>query len=353
MAFTLLYERALSCGKLAHRVAWHAPPQQGKMLTRWAPGKRRTGVRDGCLVLVLGMRTSGCSRGRAGTGALASVPCSRDLSRAARQKAGTTMDVLYAIPAWLIALVLLLLLVAIVEGGYRLGCRIPREASERSRSVFATLLGAVLALLGLLLAFSFAMAVTRYDLLQALGLREASAIGTAYWRTSFLEEAARVRLQGLLRAYVEVRFQYYEAGRDQRQVARATTDMERLHRELWAVVSTEARRNTTAVHVLWVAQALNEVIDRSTAYASARDNHVPETVLWLLGMAAVLTGGLSGYACGATAHRQVLATSVLAVLVTLVVYAILDLDRPQRGLIRVQQQAMRSLRERVQYDSAW
>ena len=261
-------------------------------------------------------------------------------------------EVLYAIPAWLMALLLLLLLVAAVEGGYRLGGRTPREASERSTSVFVTLLGAVLGLLGLLLAFSFAMAVTRYELRTTLVLREANAIGTAYWRTSFLDEAARVRMQGLLRAYVEMRLQDDEAGRAQRQVTPSTTDLERLQRELWAAVSTEARRDPTAVHVPWVAQALNEGIDLSAESASARAHHVPETVLWLLGMAVVLTGGVSGYACGATAHRQVLATSVLAVLVTLVVYTILDLDRPQRGLIRVHQQAMRSLRESMQRDIA-
>ena len=137
------------------------------------------------------------------------------------------------------------------------------------------------------------------------------------------------------------------------RAARAMTDLEALQRGLWAVVTSEARRDPTAAPAPWVAQALNEVIDLNVALASARDNHVPEPVLWLLGMAAVLTGGLSGYACGATAHRQILATSVLAVLVTLVVYVILDLDRPQRGLIQVQEQAMRRIQERVQRDSGW
>jgi len=261
-------------------------------------------------------------------------------------------EVLYATPAWLMALLLLLLLVAAMEGGYRLGGRTPREASEPSTRVFATLLGAVLGVLGLLLVFALAMAVTRYELRTTLVLREANALGTAYWRTSVLEEAARVRMQSLLRAYVERRFQDEEAGQAPRQGTPGTTDLERLQRELWAVVSTEARRDPTAVHVLWVAQALNEGIDLSAESMSAHAHHIPETVVWLLGMAAVLTGSVSGYACGMTAHRQVLATSVLAVLVTLVVYAILDLDRPHRGLIRVQQQAMRSLRERMQRDSA-
>lgn len=94
------------------------------------------------------------------------------------------------------------------------------------------------------------------------------------------------------------------------------------------------------------------MIDLSAEHAAARENHVPETVLGLLGVAAVLTGFLSGYACGATAHRHVLATSVFALLVTLVVYAILDLERPQRGLIRVDQQSMSALRERLQRDLA-
>ena len=67
-------------------------------------------------------------------------------------------------------------------------------------------------------------------------------------------------------------------------------------------------------------------------------------------VAAVLTGFLGGYACGATAQRHVLVTSMFAVLVTLVIYAILDLDWPRRVLIRVNQQAMSNLRESLQRD---
>ena len=181
-------------------------------------------------------------------------------------------------------------------------------------------------------------------------LREASAIGTTYLRAGFLEEPARVQIQELLRTYVDARLQYDDANSGQTQVERATTKTKRLQRELWALVSTEARRDPHATHVLWLAQSLNDVIDLSSEQASARDNHVPETVLWMLLVAAVLTGFLGGYACGATAQRNVLVTSVFAVLVTLVIYAILDLDRPRRGLIRVNQQAMSSLRESLQRD---
>ena len=272
---------------------------------------------------------------------------------AAQQKAGPMMDVLYASPAWLIAVVLLLLLVATIEGGYRCGCRTHPRASEWSGSGFATLMRTVLGALGLLLAVAFALAAARYDRRQALVVREANTLGTAYLRSSVLEEPARVRMQALLRAYVDARLQAEEAGRDQARVVRATTDMEQRQGELWAVVVTAARHDATAVHVPWVAQALNDVSDLRAEHAAARDHHVPETVLWLVVVVAVLTGLLSGYACGATAHRQVLATSVLAVLVTLVVYVILDLDRPQRGLIHVQEQALRSLRERIQHDIAW
>lgn len=262
------------------------------------------------------------------------------------------MDVWYSIPAWLLALVLFLLLAATVEGGYRLGCRTGREAHERSSSPYSALMGAVLGLLGLLLAFSFAMAVARYDLRKALVLREANAIGTAYLRASFLEEPARVRMQALLRAYVDVRLQVSEAGIDQTQMARATAEMERLQRELWSLASTAVRRDPQAVSIAWVAQSLNDVLDLSAERTSARENHVPETVLGLLGATALLTGFLSGYACGAAGQRQVLATSVFAVLVALVVYAILDLDRPQRGLIRVDQRAMSNLRESFSRDVA-
>ena len=291
---------------------------------------------------------------RRGRGTEALPPCGAFLrfAIAERQKAGTMMDVFYIIPAWLMALILGLLVVATVEGGYRLGCRTSPRASESSRGVFAALVAAVLGLLGLLLAFSFAMAAARYDLRTALVLREANAIGTAYLRTSVVEEPAREQIQGVLRAYVDARIAEAEARSDQTRLPRTTTEVERLQRELWALVGPAVHRDPHAVSLVWVAQALNEVSDLRAERAAAQANHVPETVIWLLGVAAVLTGLLSGYACGTTAHRQVLATSVLAVVVTLVVWAILDLDRPQRGLIRVQQQAMRGLRERMQYEGA-
>ena len=87
-------------------------------------------------------------------------------------------------------------MVATVEGGYRVGRRTPPRASEPSRGVFAALFAAVLGLLGLLLAFSFAMAAARYDLRTALVLREANAIGTAYVRTRVVEEPTREQIQG-------------------------------------------------------------------------------------------------------------------------------------------------------------
>jgi len=262
------------------------------------------------------------------------------------------MDVFYMLPAWLMALSLGLLVVATVEGGYRLGCRTPPRASEASRGVFATLLAAVLGVLGLLLAFSFAMAAARYDLRTALVLREANAIGTAYVRTRVVEEPTREQIQGVLRAYVDARVAEAATRGDQTRLPETTTDVERLQRELWALVAPAVHRAPQAVSLVWVAQALNEVSDVRAERAAAQANHVPETVIWLLGVAAVLTGLLSGYACGTTAHRQGLATSVFAVVVTLVVWAILDLDRPQRGLILVQQQAMRGLQERMQHEGA-
>jgi len=85
------------------------------------------------------------------------------------------------------------------------------------------------------------------------------------------------------------------------------------------------------------------VIDVSGERKAARENRVPDAVLWLLFVVAILSGALGGFDFGATRHRHLLVTVVFAVLVTMVIFTILDLDRPRRGVIQVDQMPMLDL----------
>ena len=90
--------------------------------------------------------------------------------------------------------------------------------------------------------------------------------------------------------------------------------------------------------------ALNDVIDVAAKRDAARDNHVPQSVLILLFLMAMLTMGLLGFGCGLAAQRDLLSTTAVCLLLSLVILIILDLDRPRRGFITISQKSLIQLR---------
>jgi hypothetical protein len=247
---------------------------------------------------------------------------------------------LYDTPAPLIAGAFFVLMLVAVEFGHRLGRRLDAGVWDKSNGAYSTLTGAVLGLLGLLLAFSFSMADARYSARKAIVLKEANAIGTAYLRTSFLEASNETRMKALMREYVDARLDYQDPQKEVQALAHA----QRLQEQMWALVASgEAYREPKAVSLSLLASSLNDVIDVSGERKAARDNRVPDAVLWLLFVVAVLSGTLGGFAFGATRHRNLTVTIAFTVLVTMVVFTILDLDRPRRGVIQVDQTPMLDL----------
>src|SRR5438309_8931228 len=105
-------------------------------------------------------------------------------------------------------LALLLLLVAAYIGAALKTKYVETVASNS----FKTVESAVLGLLALLLGFSFAMAVSRYDQRKQLEVDEANAIGTTWLRTAVLDEPMRTEARGLLKEYVPVRIAFFTAG---------------------------------------------------------------------------------------------------------------------------------------------
>lgn len=202
----------------------------------------------------------------------------------------------------------------------------------------------MLGLLGLLLAFSFGMASARYDSRKAVLLKEINAIGTAYLRADFLEPGAQKEMKTLMRQYVDLRVDYNAAGHAPAAESRAFADATAL--QLWKLAAaSELYLEPKAVRLSMLASALNDMIDVSADRKEARQNRVPELVLWMLLVTAGLSGALGGYAFGAAGHRSLLATLGFAVMVSKVVFTIPDLDRPRRGLIQVDYAGMNELRQ--------
>jgi hypothetical protein len=257
----------------------------------------------------------------------------------------------YSTPIWLIGCVLLVLLLLAIEAGVLAGARTRARRGEGGTADLGPIQGAVLGLLGLLLAFTYSLAAGRQDARRELVVREANAIGTAYLRAGLLPEPRRGELQAILRQYVDSRIAPDEVVRDPVKLAEAVRRSERVLQALWPAASRNIEGHPPTVLDSLMFQAMNEVIDLHTERLAAFEYRVPQIILWLLFAVAAMAMAMTGFGSGLSGRRSLFSTSILAVLVVAVIMVILDLDHPRRGAIRVSQRAMIQLRDSLQPDA--
>jgi hypothetical protein len=205
----------------------------------------------------------------------------------------------------------------------------------------------MIGLLALLLAFSFAMAESRFDTRRQLVLAEANAIGTTYLRSKALAEPYQVKVAKLLQDYVANRLEYYAAGMEQKNLDEVNSQTDQLQTQLWSQAMDAANKDPHSIPAGLFISSLNEVIDLRTKRDIARQNHVPESVLLLLFLVAILTMGIVGFGCGIGNWRNLSVTVTMSLIITLVILVTMDLDRPLRGIIRVSDQSMVNLQNSI------
>jgi hypothetical protein len=206
------------------------------------------------------------------------------------------------------------------------GLRLRRQAAPQS----STIEGAVFALFGLLLAFTFSGAVARYDAHRQLVFEERNDIETAYLRLDLLPPQKQPSLRQLFRDYVNSRLHLYD--RASGEVASAT---EQLKREIWqkSVAGVAAPgANPDAGKLL--LSALNSMFDITTTRQNAFNMHPPAVIFLLLFILSLGSAFLAGYGMTATTPSW-LYTIAFAFAVTLTIYATLEIEYPSQGLIRL------------------
>lgn len=260
------------------------------------------------------------------------------------------LDSLDRANSWLVAFVLLIFLVAATQVGFVIGAR-ARRREQNGISEAMTIQAAVLGLLALLLGFSFSMAMNRYDNRKRLVVEEANAIGTTYLRARMLPQDHGVPIRRLLRQYVDNRLQFHLTGMDRDTVRRELERTNGLQEQLWshaiAAVNTKPQPVPTGLFV----QSLNDVIDDHAKRVQAFEDQVPDAIFVGIYVVAILAMSLTGRVCGLVDNRHVMPTMIAALLITLVIFMINDLDRPQQGIIRVSQQSMINLRDSISRDA--
>jgi hypothetical protein len=231
------------------------------------------------------------------------------------------------------------------EAGRRLGERRLASDPEQARAGLGAVEGAVFALMGLLIAFSFSGAESRFDERRHLVVQEANAIGTAYLRLDLLPADAQPKMRDLFRRYLDARLEAYRSMPDLSAAMAALTRSFALQGDIWRG-TLEASRSEPQARILLVP-ALNEMFDITTTRTAAFQMHPPPIIFGMLGLVALVCALFAGYAMAGSKSRSLVHSVGFVIILSLTVYVILDLEFPRMGLIRVDamDQVLADLRE--------
>jgi len=230
---------------------------------------------------------------------------------------------------WLYSVSLLLGLLIFVQLGFVLGKRVGIKGDANALS------GAIFGLLGLLLAFSFSGAAGRFDHRRELITQEANAIGTAYLRIDLLPVAAQPPLREAMRRYVQRRLDTYNEAPGSAAAAKAWADSVAMQQTIWTQATTAAQNSGSNAALSLVASALNDMFDITTTRLAATRAHPPAVIDAMLFLLALMSALLAGY--GMADGKQVpwLQVAIFAIVLTVTVFVIRDLEYPRMGFIRV------------------
>ena len=245
---------------------------------------------------------------------------------------------LYDYPLLPIFFVGLVIILAASEIGRWLGVR-ARNRGEGDDDI-STLESAVLGLLALMIGFTFAMSLARFDTRRDAVLNEANAIGTTALRARLLPAPHNTDALKILKEYVLVRLDIAQRASSPEELNAAVARSNALQEALWQLAKTVAAKDPAVVPSGLFIQTLNEMIDDQGKRLAALRSKVPNIVLIALYGAAAVAGAFAGYASGLRSRSSRIPVYVTILLVSAVILLIQDLDRPRAGFITVSQQPM-------------
>jgi hypothetical protein len=248
------------------------------------------------------------------------------------------MDIwLFRIDSWVLALLVGLGMLFGWRIGYRVGARFRGENSKSSVSKFDD---AVLALLGLLLAFTFGMSLSKHDHRREMVVADSNAIGDFYTCVTLLKEPERSQLQSVVRKYAQLRLlaaQQWSASGEEELLSR----FQEMHAQMTELVGQALTKGTPIAVPL--TNTLNQLTSsHASRLAGVRDRLPPHIVLMLF-VAAIAASVLVGREQGLSGKDELVSTSSFIIIVSVVIWVTLDLNQPQRGMIKISQEPIQQL----------
>lgn len=216
------------------------------------------------------------------------------------------------------------------------------ETDPEAVASVGPMVGGLLAMLAFLLGFAFSIASGQHGTRRQNVLDEANIIGTAYLRADLLPPERGAQVRQLLREYVDLRLEAVKSDTGMDSMLQRT---KQIHRQLWAQVSSAAHEQRDDISALSV-ESINALIDmHETRFTGGVRARIPGVVWVGLGIITLLTMLSLGLQLGLSGHRRIAAIALLSLAFGVLITLIVDLNRPQGGLIRVGQGPMVDLQE--------
>ena len=250
------------------------------------------------------------------------------------------MEIATDFPLFVFVLSFFVLSLSVLSGASFL--RRQRKLDEDKRQDLGVILAATLTLLGLIIGFSFSMAMSRYDQRKNYEATEANQIGTEYVRADLLPASDAAKVRALLKDYLDQRVLFYLTS-DEQQIRQINARTAQLQTELWSAVLASAAAQPTPTVALAVS-GMNDVLNSQAYTQAAWWNRIPIAAWALMAAIAIFCNVLVGYGA-----RMVKVEGILLLILPLVVaiafFLIADIDSPRGGVIRVNPHNLVSLAE--------
>lgn len=249
------------------------------------------------------------------------------------------------LPIWAVYVGVVTLALLSAEVGFRFGLWLQDRSDKPGESkMTGAVVGGMLGLMAFLMAFTIGIVIEQQGNRKAMVVQEANAIGTAWLRADFLEESGLSVVRPLLQEYTEIRI---NAANDPSLIDATATRSEEIHNDLWAIMEDNVRRGNESAIMGLTIDSVNDVIDIHSERLFVANLRLPRVLGILLFLATILSFLLVGAASSADRKRETAAMVLFALVFAAVLIVIVDLDRPQEGLLTVPQTAMTDLLRQI------
>ena len=248
------------------------------------------------------------------------------------------------IPMWAMYVLTFLVLLLAFELGYKYGLFRQKKYEVEPDKTLDAMVGATLGLLAFLMAFVMSMASDRYDNRRQLVVEEAQVIRSAYLQAGYLTEPYPQEIRSLLKEYVDIRIATPET---QNEIGKVILRSEEIHAKLWDLTEAVVEETPGRDEVSLFIASINETINLHSRRIAALRARLPETIVLVLYLIAALGMAMVGFQNSYNGKRNYFSALSVILVFTVVMMLIIDLDRPQEGLLRVSQQALIDLQRQM------